>query len=262
MVKLQCKTCCALRRNEQESPTTAIVGDLDNPTFFVGRPQRLIEGIDSSIARQKLLTEVMLNLNGFVGDEVADKRYHGGPDRALLVVSRKSYKRLAIEGLKFNKDWPSIDWKSGLFGENLSVNEFSEPQVKLGDRFSLGAAIVEVNQPRSPCFKLDIFTRVPGFAQIIQQLGCGGWFLRVIQPGTVNPKSRLKLLSRSQEALTVAETNCLFYHQSTNRHAWEVLNSQSALSHSWRVRIHQRMKTGIVESWDARLHGTGSPKAE
>ena len=102
-------------------------------------------GIDKYPVEQSLY----LDFEGLAGDQCADQRHHGGPERALHQYPLEHY---SYWQQKYGKD---IDWQAPGMGENLSCDGMSEDTVCLGDRYQWGEAIIEVSQPRSPCFKLN-----------------------------------------------------------------------------------------------------------
>jgi len=117
---------------------------------FVGGRILLPEGHFSGIAKQPVSGEVMLGCEGFSGDLQVDTRQHGGPERAVCVYPLAAYRH-----------WTAIyprraaDFVPGAFGENLCWEEIDEDEACVGDRWQLGDAILEISQPRTPCWKLS-----------------------------------------------------------------------------------------------------------
>lgn len=136
---------------------------------------------------------------GFDGDEQAYE-HHGGPDRAVLVYSKSNY---AYWKERLNLDLP----RSAAFGENLTVDGLTEQDVHLGDVFEVGDAVVQVTQPRPPCFKIGARYGVPKMSLFVQQVGYTGYLLRVVNGGYVTAGQQLVLVSRQTHGITVAEAN-------------------------------------------------------
>ncbi|PWV65976.1 MOSC domain-containing protein [Plasticicumulans acidivorans] len=121
-----------------------------------------------------------LEREGLAGDQQADRRWHGGPERALLHYPAEHYATWRAELPAF-----SADFVVGAFGENLSTHGLSEDTVYIGQRFRLGSALIEVSQPRRPCWKLDHRFDRPGFSRTVEATRRSGWLYRVLETGSV-----------------------------------------------------------------------------
>jgi MOSC domain-containing protein YiiM len=122
---------------------------------------------------------VPLGAEGFEGDEVADRRVHGGPSKAVYAYPVEHYEywnpRLAPAGaLPF-----------GSFGENLTVRGLSEGTLRRGDRLAIGSAVLVVTHPRQPCFKLGLHHHRPELVREFELAGRSGFYLSVERVGTV-----------------------------------------------------------------------------
>ena len=96
---------------------------------------------------------VRLGPLGFEGDEIADARHHGGPERALLFVSTEALR--VVSGLLHRELSP------GSLGENVTVEGPTDADVCIGDVWEVGAAEVEVTSPRGPCSTLARHLAMP-----------------------------------------------------------------------------------------------------
>lgn len=132
----------------------------------------------SAIAKQPLQGRVTITREGILGDEQADRRYHGGPDKAL---HHYAFDHHASWAQSWGEALPL--GQPGGFGENIATTGLVEEQVLLGDRFRLGTALIEVSHGRQPCFKLNHrFNRASVVAEIVKTGRCG-WYYRVIEEG-------------------------------------------------------------------------------
>jgi len=110
------------------------------------------------------------------GDGQADLSVHGGPDKAVYAYP--------------SAHWPwwenekHLACRPATFGENLTLEGADENDVAIGDRFRWGDAILEVSQPRAPCYKLAVHTARPDAPQLMTLSARCGWYLRVIAEGT------------------------------------------------------------------------------
>jgi len=142
---------------------------------------------------------VWLGAEGLAGDAQADRRVHGGPEKAFHQYPVGHYARLAAA---FPEAAPLL--VPGSIGENLSVPGWDETGVCIGDVFRLGDARIQVAQPRSPCWKIDRRYGVEGMTQLIAELGLTGWYYRVLEEGEVAAGCAFELLERPAPAVTLA----------------------------------------------------------
>jgi MOSC domain-containing protein YiiM len=114
---------------------------------------------------------------GLAGDVVADEENHGGLDQALYLYTVQDYEFWAAE----LGGTPA----PGTFGENVTVTSFGEQPVRIGERFRLGAALVEATAPRIPCAvfatRMDENRWVKRFAEARRP----GLYVRVLEPGEI-----------------------------------------------------------------------------
>jgi MOSC domain-containing protein YiiM len=149
--------------------------------LLIGGPKPFrSDGTQSAMARESTDAPVMLRTDGFEGDQVADIAVHGGPEKALHLYPPEHYPfwmaKLGGHDLLNH---------SGAFGENISAGGLTEGRVKIGDRFRMGAAIVEIAQGRQPCWKIDHHFGVHGLSREVIRTGRCGLYFRVIEEGLV-----------------------------------------------------------------------------
>jgi MOSC domain-containing protein YiiM len=134
----------------------------------------------SAITKRPRDGAVQVLIEGLAPDEQADRSVHGGPEMALHLypLDHHAWWRGEIG------DHPALDEPGG-FGSNLAVTGLTEEHVHIGDRFRLGSALIEISQPRQPCWKIEHrFGRKGMVAQIVQTGRCG-WYFRVLETGEV-----------------------------------------------------------------------------
>ncbi len=150
-------------------------------TLLIGKPRPFRDdGTQSAMAREAASGPVMLRKGGFEGDEVADKKHHGGPDKALHLYPAEHYPfwNAKLGGHRL------LD-HAGAFGENISASGLTEDKVRIGDRFRMGGALVEVSHGRQPCWKIDHRFGVHGLSREVIRTGRCGLYFRVIEEGEV-----------------------------------------------------------------------------
>ena len=167
--------------------------------LLIGRPKPFrADGTMSAMAREPTAGPVMLTKLGFVGDQVADPSVHGGADKAVHFYPPEHYPfwSVMLDG------HPHLDC-AGAFGENVSAGGLTEDKIKIGDRFRIGKALVEVAQGRQPCWKLDHHFGVHGLAgEVIRTVRCGFYF-RVIEEGQVEAGDTIIQVERAPHDWTV-----------------------------------------------------------
>jgi len=186
---------------------------------------------------------------GLAGDEQADLRVHGGPDKAVHVYAWSHY------GF-WRERWPQnplLD-RPGAFGENFSVEGMDEHTVCLGDEWRVGTARLVVAQGRQPCFKLNLRFGVADMAQQVQNSLRAGWYLRVLEPGRVTAGDAIELIERPHPARTIASLLALIRDGVTDAAALAPVLSLP-LPASWRKLFERRTSSGVVEDSTHRLTG-------
>ncbi|HJV85346.1 MAG TPA: MOSC domain-containing protein [Noviherbaspirillum sp.] len=204
----------------------------------------------SGIAKEAVAGRTWLDKLGFDGDEQADRKFHGGPDKAVHHYAFDHYSYWTAQiGAR------PVLTRPGAFGENLSTTGYVEADVCIGDVFSLGEAVVQVSQARQPCWKLNIRFDCPGMSAQVQESGRTGWYYRVLSPGWVAPGDTLALLERRCPDWPLARILDVLYRHTTDREALSELAQLDALMESWRKLFARRLERGTVEDWSFRLNG-------
>jgi MOSC domain-containing protein YiiM len=170
--------------------------------LLIGGPKPFrADGTMSAMAREAADGPVWLTKTGFVGDQVADPSVHGGPDKAVHFYPPEHYPfwSVKLEGHRHLE-------RAGAFGENVSAGGLTEDKVKIGDRFRLGAALVEIAQGRQPCWKLDHHFGVHGLAGEVIRTGRCGFYFRVIKEGKVAAGDVIEQVEQAPHDWTVERT--------------------------------------------------------
>lgn len=219
--------------------------------LLVGRVAPLGVGVLSAIDKHRVDVPLALGASGLQGDEQADRRHHGGDDKALHHVAAEHYAWWAGE-------LPGVDarrWVPGAFGENLSTCGMTEHEVCVGDRYALGDAQVEVSQARQPCWKLNLRFDVADMARRVQACRRTGWYYRVRREGVVAAGDTLRLLERPCPRWPLARLLHYLYVDPLDRAALAEIAALEPLAASWRQLARRRLDSGRVEDWARRLDG-------
>ncbi|MGB0126013.1 MAG: MOSC domain-containing protein [Rhodocyclaceae bacterium] len=167
---------------------------------FVGTRQSLPpEGQPTGMYKRPVAGPVDLGREGLAGDVQADRRVHGGPEKALHHYPAEHYATLtAVFPAAADALVP------GSLGENVTTLGLVEDAVCVGDVFRLGTARIQVSQPRSPCWKIDCKFAATGMARFIAEKGITGWYYRVLETGRIGPGDGLELLDRNVDPVTLS----------------------------------------------------------
>jgi MOSC domain-containing protein YiiM len=142
--------------------------------------------------------QVSVHELGIIGDIQADKRFHGGPEKALHQYALSSYEKII-------KRYPLLYQKAkpGMIGENLSASDMNEHNVCIGDIYKVGSSLLQVSSPRIPCWKIDAKFNQPDLHQFISQHRLNGWYYRVLQTGNIAINDEFLLQQRPNTHITV-----------------------------------------------------------
>lgn len=216
-------------------------------TLQVGRTSTLRfngKSVPSAFVKHRVVGTVWLAEAGLPGDEQADLKVHGGPDKAVCVYPGEHYPYWAK---RLERALPEA-----AFGENFTTRGLTEKIVHIGDIFRVGEATVQVSQPRQPCFKLAARYEEPKLALWVQETGLTGFYFRCLEAGWVGPGKAITLIERNPYGVTVAEANRIMHHDKGNVVGIERLLAILELSDSWRRTLEKR-RAGHVTSEKERL---------
>jgi MOSC domain-containing protein YiiM len=182
----------------------------------------------SAIWKEPIVGPARITRLGVEGDAVANRRYHGGPDQALLAYPAAHYD-------SWRAEWGRDDLGPGGFGENLTVEGADEDGVCLGDQWGLGHIRLEVSAAREPCGTLARRHQMPELVKTVRRNGRGGWYLRVLVEGTVVPGAAIELLARLHAEWTVRRSLGVMVSGSADER--QALLSCPAITRRWRERL-------------------------
>lgn len=222
---------------------TGKVKQLGNP-----KAKNPLEGQwETGMFKQETEDKVFLTKTNLIGDEVADTKVHGGPEKALFAYPVKHYPY-------WKKDLENNEIDAGAFGENLAVKYLDETEVCIGDSFQLGEAIIQVSQPRRPCWKPARRFRVLDFALRIQNSGLTGWYFRVLKEGYIQAGDVFNLIDRPFPKWTIKRANEVMYQEKDNYELTRELATCDLLAENWQRTLNRRLE-GIESKEERRVYG-------
>jgi MOSC domain-containing protein YiiM len=167
----------------------------------VGRPRQLAarrgRAVMSAIAKAPVEGRVRVEGVNLAGDDQADRRVHGGPDKAVYAYASEDTKW-------WSDELDREDLGPGVFGENLTLAGVDVTSARIGERWRIGDVDLEVCQPRLPCAKLGLRFGDLGMLRRFAEAGRPGAYLRILREGSLAAGDAVELLDRPDHEVTVA----------------------------------------------------------
>jgi MOSC domain-containing protein YiiM len=214
----------------------------------VSQPTEIAHGrgtVSTGIFKEPVAGRIMLRALNLDGDGQADLANHGGIHRAAYAYSIENYDY-------WRRELGRADLGFGQFGENFTVRGMVEDDVHIGDVFRVGDALVEVTQPRPPCFKLGIKMGMARFPKLFLASGRVGFYLRVLEEGEVGAGDVFERVESDPERVTVREMSHLLFFDPENLEGAKRALRIRALSPGWRGSFEERLtRAGVIEGRNA-----------
>lgn len=191
--------------------------------------------IETGIFKSPVPGAIPVAKDGFAGDVQVDRKNHGGRDKAVYAYTRENYRH-----------WESVhgvqEYPPGQFGENLTVTDMPDDGVHLGDIFTVGQSVMQVTQPRVPCFKLGIKFGNPRFVADFLVSGRTGFYLRVLEEGLVQAGDAIILREADPLRVSICDAMHAWISGPTQPKWIDKVLAVNALSAAWRNDLIQRLK--------------------
>lgn len=204
--------------------------------LLTGAPVPLRDGDYSAIAKQPVTGPVRIGWMGLDGDNVADLIHHGGWDKAIHLYPQDHY-----SWWQDRKPGHPLLNAPGAFGENIASRGMTEEEICLGDRFSIGSAIVEVSHGRQPCWKLDHRFGERNVMAAMVKTARSGLYFRVLREGEAEAGTRMQLLDRVLPEWPIARVFRLLIGggHKVEPEAVRALAGMTVLAEVWRERARK-----------------------
>jgi MOSC domain-containing protein YiiM len=198
--------------------------------------QRRGQPVMSAIKKRRVVTDGALRLTrvNLTGDRQADLRAHGGPDKAVYAYPSE---HLPVWTEELH---PVEPLGPGAFGENLTTSGWTEVTVRIGDVWAWGEAVLQVCQPRYPCYKLAMATARFDIGKRMLDTLRNGWYLRVLEPGEVPVLGPISVIERGPEDATVRDAVLALLPEGSRELA-ERIAATPALAASWRNMLQAKL---------------------
>lgn len=163
--------------------------NIAEPTTIIWKNKEVKTGL-----YKESVNEIFLGKLGVKNDCVIEKKVHGGINKACYLYSLDHYSY-------WKRKYPDLEWSMGMFGENLTIEGLDERKMHIGDTYQVGSAIVQVSEPRRPCYKFGLrFGTQELLKQFMFTTYCGA-YVRVLQEGIVRPNDTVELIDEKQDIL-------------------------------------------------------------
>jgi MOSC domain-containing protein YiiM len=194
------------------------------------------DGRATAIFKQALSGPVQVGWQGLEGDVQADRRFHGGLEKALHHFPLENHRRLA----QLFPEQAAL-FVPGAIGENISTTGLDEAAACIGDVYALGSARIQLAQPRTPCWKIDAKFGREGISQRIAEQGIAGWYYRVLAKGAAQAGDKLILLERNEGAVSLAQLWQISHTRRPPLEEVQRIADTPGLNEAWRQRLLQRV---------------------
>jgi MOSC domain-containing protein YiiM len=182
--------------------------------------------VETGIFKDPTSDALMLRRFNFDGDKQADLHNHGGEFKAVYAYPHEHYPTWQSE---LKRD----DFRFGQFGENLTTEGLLEDEIFVGNVYRFGEALLQITQPRVPCFKLAIRMNNPQMVKLFMKAQRTGYYLRVLEEGLVGAGDKITLEVEDPQRMSIRVINHLLYFEPNAELAAKAVQIES-LTPSWK----------------------------
>ncbi|MEP3208793.1 MAG: MOSC domain-containing protein [Maribacter sp.] len=191
----------------------------------IGVPTRIVWSGNSELTgifKYPVVEALFLGKTDVSKDTVIDRVHHAGLNKACYLFSADQYDY-------WKALYPDLEWDWGMFGENLTVAGLDESQIRIGDVYRIGTALVQISQPREPCYKLGVrFGTQEILRQFIERKH-PGTYVRILEEGEVQKGDPVALEQQSKNTLTVQQFYELMYAKEKSKATLQLFMSNESV---------------------------------
>jgi MOSC domain-containing protein YiiM len=192
--------------------------NIAKPTTIIWNDQAITTGI----YKNPVSHPIFIDAESVKGDEVSDRKVHGGLYKACYLFSADYYPY-------WKSLYPNLNWDYGMFGENLTISGLDESKILVGDIYKIGEALVQVTQPREPCYKFGIKFVNQGVLKQFIAHAHPGFYIRILESGFVKINDKLTLVEQAKNSLTVQDFYKLVFDKDKNQEHLKLAVNHEAL---------------------------------
>lgn len=190
--------------------------------------------VATGIFKRPVPGRVLVRTLNLEGDGQADLRVHGGPDKAVYAYPSEHYPF-------WRRELPEIEFRWGMFGENLTTAGLLENEVNIGDRFRIGSIELIVTQPRMPCYKLNVRFGRKDIAKRFLRSRRTGFYFAVKREGEIGAGDSITRLARDKRDVTVADITRLYVDDEADLRMLRRALELEALPNDWHEYFRERI---------------------
>lgn len=165
---------------------------------------------------------IVLGLTDVENDTVVNRKHHAGENKACFLFGANQYPY-------WKSLYPHLNWDWGMFGENLTIDVLNEDELRIGDMYKIGNALVQVTQPREPCYKLGIrFNNQQIIKQYIKHK-FPGTYIKILETGSVKKGDEMVLVKPSKNTLTINQYYEFLFAKTKNQATIQLILDNEAL---------------------------------
>lgn len=206
-------------------------------SFNVGKPSTYQFGtkeIETGFVKKPIEHAVRLTKTGFTEDGQADLKNHGGEEKALLFYP--------VEHYPFWEKHYDRSFSYPAFGENITIKGLTEEAVYIGDQFQLGDAIIEMSQPRQPCYKIAAYHQIKDIPKIVTETGYGGYYFRVLKEGDVSKDSIVEKVYQDPAEISSSAIFKALFHNSVGERDMHLFSEHPKLASNVRASLKKKLE--------------------
>lgn len=202
----------------------------------VGRPLQVETPrgpVLTAIWKSPVAGRIPLRRYNLEGDQQADLKVHGGAAKAVYLYPSEHYDY-------WRGELSGNDLNPGVFGENLTTEGVLEKDVQIGDQFRIGTAVLQVSQPRMPCYKLALKFARPDMVKRFWASGFSGVYFSIVEEGAMAAGDEIIPVSRATNGITIAELVRLYRDPKPDPDRIQVA-LDAPLGGSWKTELRDRL---------------------
>jgi len=207
----------------------------------VGLPREVIWKnitVQTSIFKEPVAGVVAARELNLAGDQQADLTVHGGSEKAVYAYPAEHYEY-------WRKQLSDVSLSWGAFGENLTTAGLWEDTLCIGDILRVGSAVLQITQPRMPCYKLQLRFNRDDIIRRFLVSGRSGFYFSVIDPGDVDAGSKVEVLDRDPHGVTVTDIVSLYLGHRRDPELLRRAMNVTSLSENWKTQLLLRAQNQV-----------------
>jgi MOSC domain-containing protein YiiM len=194
--------------------------------------------VQTAIFKEPIVGAVTIRKLNLAGDQQADLTVHGGADKAVYAYPAEHYEY-------WQKQLSEVSLSWGAFGENLTTTGLGEDTLYIGDLLRVGSAVLQVTQPRMPCYKLELRFNRDDMIKRFLSSGRSGFYLSVIKTGELSAGSRVEILKRDPDSVTITDLLRLYFGQARDQELLQRAMNVASLPAYWKTQLPLRAQIQV-----------------